>query len=286
MVSMYVRAALAAALLMLLGACSSVVSNAGAGMASSISAAMLNQDDPEIVRDGAPAFLMMLDGMVENAPQNPSILAAASELYAAYGVVFVDDPERAEKLTTRSRDYGRRALCETRKAGCGLWNHPFESYEQQLSQFKKDDVPALYTLALSEMAYIRTHSGDWGALARLPEVRVTLQRVQALDPGFQTAKIEQYLAVLNTIRPPALGGDFDAGKAHFEKALSLQGKRDLSIKLDYAKFYARTLYERELHDQLLTEVLEANPNQRGFVLTNTLAQEEARVLLESADDYF
>ncbi len=279
-------AALVVALLLGLGACSSVVSNAGAGMASSISAAMLNQDDPEIVRDGAPAFLMMLDGMVENSPDNPALLAAASELYAAYGVVFVADPERAQKLTARARDYGRRALCATREAGCQIWNQPYETYEARLSVFKKEDVPALYTLALSEMAYIRTHSGDWGALARLPEVRITLERMQALDPDFRPAKTEQYLGVLNTIRPPALGGDFDAGKAHFEKALSAQGQRDLSIKVDYAKFYARTLYERELHDQLLTEVLEADPNQRGFVLTNTLAQEEARALLESADDYF
>lgn len=280
------RAAFLAVLITVIGACSSVVSNAGAGMASSISAAMLNQDDPEIVRDGAPAFLMMLDGMVENAPQNPSILAAASELYAAYGVVFVDDAERAEKLTARSRDYGRRALCATREAACGIWEQPYETYEQRLSVFKKDDVPALYTFALSEMAFIRTHAGDWGALARLPEVRITLERMQALDPNFRPSKTEQYLGVLNTIRPPALGGDFDAGKAHFEKALSLEGQSDFSIKVDYAKFYARTLYDRELHDQLLNEVLEADPNQRGFVLTNTLAQDEARALLESADDYF
>jgi len=46
------------------------------------------------------------------------------------------------------------------------------------------------------------------------------------------------------------------------------------------------LYERELHDRLLNEVLAADPNQDGFVLTNIMAQEEAAILLAEADDYF
>jgi hypothetical protein len=41
-----------------------------------------------------------------------------------------------------------------------------------------------------------------------------------------------------------------------------------------------------LHDQLLREVLEADPEQPGLTLFNTLAQDEARELLDSADDYF
>ncbi len=62
--------------------------------------------------------------------------------------------------------------------------------------------------------------------------------------------------------------------------------RDLSIKVDCARYYARTLYDRELHDRLLNEVLTADPVHEGFTLFNTLAQEEAQELLDSADDYF
>jgi len=60
----------------------------------------------------------------------------------------------------------------------------------------------------------------------------------------------------------------------------------LSAKVEYAKGYAKLLYERELHDQLLNEVLQADPNQDGFVLTNVMAQKEAATLLAEADDYF
>ena len=68
--------------------------------------------------------------------------------------------------------------------------------------------------------------------------------------------------------------------------MSLSGGYDLSIIVDFAKYYARTLYERELHDSLLNEVLQADPVQPGYTLFNTLAQTEAQALLDSADDYF
>jgi hypothetical protein len=66
----------------------------------------------------------------------------------------------------------------------------------------------------------------------------------------------------------------------------LSDGKDLSINVEYARGYARLLYERELHDRLLTEVLEADPVRPRLTLTNTLAQRDARVLLDSADDYF
>ena len=83
-----------------------------------------------------------------------------------------------------------------------------------------------------------------------------------------------------------MGGNFEAGLAHYERALSVSGGRDLSIKVDYARYYARTLYDRELHDRLLNEVLSADPVQDGYTMFNTLAQDDAQTLLDSADDYF
>ena len=57
-------------------------------------------------------------------------------------------------------------------------------------------------------------------------------------------------------------------------------------KVFYAESYARMIFDRELHDRLLTEVLSADPQAPGLTLMNTIAQEQARALMESADDYF
>lgn len=268
------------------GGCVSMVASAGSGLAGNLNSAIMNQDDPQIVRDGAPAYLLMLDSFVEGAPENEAVLSAAAELYSAYGVIFVDSPARARKLTTRGRDYGRRALCASEDRLCGIWGLPYNGFVDSLELADEDQVPALYTFGLSWMAWIQAHSDDFSALARLPQVQSVLRRVRALDPDYERANIEHFLAVLNTIRPPALGGDFEAGRAHFETALALSEGRDLSIKVDFARYYARTLYDRELHDALLQEVLQADPAQPGLTLFNTLAQDEARELLASADDYF
>ena len=269
-----------------LAACASVVATAGSGVAGNLNSAIMNQDDPELVRDGAPAYLLMLDSFVEGAPDNVAALSAAAELYAAYGVVFVDNPVRARKLTARGRAYGRRALCSAKEDVCGIWNETYEGFVIRLQEVGEKEVGALYTFSLSWIAYIQAHSDDFTALAKLPHAQAALNRVQEIDPRYQESNIEHFLAVLDTIRPPALGGDFVAGQAHYKRAMAVSGGKDLSIKVDYAKYYARTLYERELHDRLLNEVLAEDPVQPGFVLFNTLAQEEAQELLDSADDYF
>jgi hypothetical protein len=270
----------------LLAGCASVMATAGSGLAGNLNTAIMNQDDPALVRDGAPAYLLMLDSFVEGAPNNVAVLISAAQLYSAYGVVFVDDPVRSRKLTARGRSYGRRALCAADKNACGIWDLHFNEFVTQLDVLEAKELDALYTFGLSWIAYIQAHSDDWAALAKLPQAQATLKRVQEIDRLYEQATIEHYLAVLDTIRPPALGGDFESGLAHYERAMSLSGGYDLSIMVDFAKYYARTLYDRDLHDQLLIEVLNADPVHRGYTLFNTLAQTEAQELLDSANDYF
>lgn len=278
--------ALLALLIPLMAGCASMMATAGSGLAGNLNTAIMNQDDPALVRDGAPAYLLMLDSFVEGAPENEAVLTAAAELYAAYGVIFVDDPVRARKLTSRGRSYGQRALCVAEKDACGIWELGYDEFVAGLDVLGENEVDALYTFTLSWIAYIQAHSDDWSALAKLPHAQAALLRVRAIDRYYQQANVEHFLAVLYTIRPPALGGDFEAGRAHYERALELSVGLDLSIKVDYARYYARTLYDRELHDRLLNEVLAADPVHSGLTLFNTLAQYEARELLDSADDYF
>lgn len=275
-----------AALLAGLAGCTTVIKSATSGMAANLNSAMLNQDDPELVRDGAPAYLLMLDSLVEGAPEDVAMLGAAAQLYAAYGVVFVDDAERARTLTRRARGYGERALCAQRASMCDAWEARFPEFEASLEALESEDAPALYAFAISWLAWIRSHSDDWSALADLPKVQASFKRVQALRLQYRRSSVEHMLAVLNTIRPPALGGDFDSGWAHYQRAIQLSGGRDLGVKVDLARYYARTLFDRELHDRVLREVLEANPEADGLTLFNTIAQRQARDLLATADDYF
>lgn len=95
-----------------------------------------------------------------------------------------------------------------------------------------------------------------------------------------------YLGIMLTLRPPSLGGKPEEARIHFEKAIAMSGGKDLSAKVEFAKGYAKLLYERELHDQLVDEVLEASPYADQLTLMNVLAQEEALTLRAAADEYF
>jgi len=83
-----------------------------------------------------------------------------------------------------------------------------------------------------------------------------------------------------------MGGKPELGREHFEKAIAISGGRHLLTKVMYAENYARLVFDRELHDRLVDEVLTANPRAKGLTLINIVAQGRARLLMESADEYF
>jgi hypothetical protein len=57
-------------------------------------------------------------------------------------------------------------------------------------------------------------------------------------------------------------------------------------KVLMAKHYARNVFDRELHDRLLNEVLEAQAEYPGYTLVNTLARNEAKKLLAESAEFF
>ncbi len=269
-----------------LAGCTVIVSNAANGFAENLSAAVLNQNDPELVRDGAPSYLLLLDSLLEGNPENPAILSAAATLYATYGSVFANDPERAARLTDRARTYSSRAICNSYAPSCAWNGMLFEDFEATLGGLREKHADVVFSHALASAAYIRAHSGDYAAIALLPHTEALFVRYLDINDGSDDATVNTYLGILNTLLPPALGGDPEKGKAYFERAIVMSDGRDLSAKVEYANGYARLMYERELHDRLLNEVLAADPVVPGATLTNVLAQEQAANLLATADDYF
>ncbi len=270
----------------LLSGCASLISSAASGLADNLSAAMLNQNDPQTVRDGAPAYMLLLDSFLEGSPDDPALLAAAANMYASYGAVFADDPERAGRLTERAQNYGYKAICLRFEPACDWHGMPFDAYEATLTKLSDKHADVTYAYGLSSLAYIQAHTDDFNAVARVPHIEALLTRYLDISGGESEASVYVYLGILATIHPPALGGEPEKGRAAFERAIELSNGNDLSAKVEYARGYARLMYERELHDRLLNEVVAADPSVPGYVLTNVLAQQDAAELLASADDYF
>ena len=262
------------------------MSSAASGLADNLSSAILNQDDPETVRAGAPSYMLLLDSFLEGDPDNPELLASAATLYASYGAVFADNPVRASRLTTRARNYAGKAMCETYTPACDWPDASYDEFVATLDGVTARQSEYLYTYGFATLAYLRAHSDDWNSLAELPQVEALFNRYLAIAGDDVDGAVHTYMGILLTLRPPSLGGKPEEARAHFEKAIALSDGRDLSAKVEYAKGYAKLLYERDLHDRLLGEVIDASPYADGLTLGNVLAKEEAERLLAEADDYF
>ena len=273
-------------LLILLSGCASMLASSTGKLAGDLSSAVLNQDDLQTVQEGAPAYLLLLDGMLAGDPKNEKLLLAAARLYGAYASIFVTEPDRARRLTEKARNYAVRAVCLNNETLCRNWQRPYDDFAAALATLKAADAPLLYTFAATWASWIQTHSDDWNALADLPKVEAAMRRVVELDESYDNGGAHLYLGVLNTLRPAALGGKPEEGQTYFRRAIELSQGRNLMAKVQYAEKYARLVFDRKLHDRLLQEVMAADAVQPDLTLINTLAKQQAQKLLASAKDYF
>lgn len=267
-------------------ACAGVANRAAGRFAQNLNTAVLQQEDPALVRDGLPSYLLLLDAMVAGAPDDAALLRNASALYASYAGSFVQDPVRAGLLSQRGLEYARRATCIDLAQVCDNLQGPFADFNAAVDAVPAARVDALYALAGAWATWIQAHSEQLVAIADMPRVEALLQRVVTLAPAHDRGLPWVYIGVLNSLRPAAVGGEPERGRAAFEQAIVQSSGRNLMAKTLFARHYARLVFDQALHDELLEQVIAADPRVPGFTLINTLAQQQARELLAGSKDYF
>ena len=268
------------------GAVAGCASLIGSMAADTLESAILNQNDPALVESGVPAYLLLVDGFIHDNPDNEGLLAAGAQIYALYGSRFATDAEAAIRLTAKARDYGERAICLVHENACNWDALAYDDFVAELAEIEEKQIGYLYAFALGWLSHLDATSDDLSAVAELPWVEAAMERALELDESYESGAIHTWLGVMGSLRPPALGGEPELAKAHFDRSLELSQGRDLSVKVEYARRYARLMYEQELHDRLLNEVLAAPVTADGYTLFNVLAQQDAAALLASSAEYF
>ncbi len=251
-----------------------------------LSRSMMNQEDPELVRTAAPAYLLMLDALVATYPDEEAFLIPAAKLYGAYAGVFANDKEQTKRMANRSKRYAQHALCENEEDLCLALDKKIENIKTELADLDEDELVLVYTYAASWASWIQANSTDWDAIAQLPKVKVLFNWVLKYDPDYDNGTAQIYMGVLESQLPPSLGGRPDLAKAHFDNAIRASDGKNLMAKVLYAQQYARLMFEQELHDRLLNEVLAAEAQAEGLTLLNQLAKQQAKALLADSADYF
>jgi len=280
------KTSIALSFMLLLSSCASLMSSVTSNMADNLTQAILNQNDLQTVRDGAPAYLLMIDSMIEGDRENPRLLLSGAKLYGAYTTLFVDEARRANRLSKTSLKYARAALCLELESVCAALDAKQAEFEVALSGVSKSDVPVLYGFASAWAGWIQRNTADWNALANLPKLTAMFERSVELDGSYDSGGAHLYLAVLATQLPPSLGGKPEIGRAHFEQARKYASGHNLMVDVFMAQYYARTIFDKELHDRLLRSVLADSGEYPGFTLINAYARQKATQLLAESDEFF
>ena len=269
-----------------LSGCSTLVSSVTQSFAQDLSAAILNNEDLAMVRDGAPSYLILVDSLVARSPNDAFMLQQSAKLHSAYAAAFVMDEQRAKLLHDKAKKQARAATCLSIRSGCNLAELKYADFAKWVDQRKRKDVPALYDLAVTWAGWIQANSDDFNAIAELARVKDMMMKVAELEPGYDNGGVFLYLGVLETLFPPAMGGKPEVGRKYFEQAIEASGDRNLMAKVMFAEQYARLVFDRELHDALLKDVVASPAAADGLTLMNTVAKEQAQLLLDTADEYF
>ena len=270
--------------LVALSGCAGLVSGLTGKMADDLAYTVLNSDDIDTVKEGLPAYLLLIDSFLRGSPDDESLLLAASALNGSFSI-FAED-ERASMLTKKSLTYALHAACISNDELCDLRSQNFEAFQRTVDRITIKDVPVAYASAVAWGGWIQANSDDWNAIADLGRVKYLLERVIVLDETWENGGPHLYMGALETVFPKSMGGHPEKGRDHFIKALSLSDEQFLMTKVIYAEQYARLTFDKELHDRLLNEVVSADPVVEDMTLINKIAQARAVELLAGSDDYF
>lgn len=269
--------------------CVALSSCATVQIPNNLSSAILNSDDLQTVNDGLPAYLLMVDALVETYPKSESLRLTSASLNGSYGGVFVpaDQPERQKRLTAKALEQAGIAFCLYDNKACDLTALKPVELEQALPQWNSPkDLPYLYALGTAWASYIQAHADDWLVIAQLGRAEAVLKQLVSIEPEYEKGMALLYLGVMNSILPPSLGGQPDIAQDYYERALVAGNEENLIIYVYYASNFARLMFDQALHDDLLNRALSLDPYVDGYTLQNVFALEQAKQLLATSNDYF
>ena len=275
---------LALTVLMYSSGCTSLIVNP---LLDPLTLSLQKQTDLQLLQDGVPSLLLLLDGLIASDPDNERLLMTAAKAYGAYATVLYEEGqvERAVTVSSKAKEYGINLL----KQLPGLQNinnNTLGEIDQSLGKISPGRVGSLFWGTYGWAIWIQYQEGAPAAMADLPIVEQIMLRVVELDESYYYGGAHIFLGAYYGSRPQMFGGNPEASRQHFERALALNDRLFLLTHVAYAETYARTMFDRELYLELLTEVIEQPLADSNMASSNKVAKVKAEKLIVQIDDFF
>ena len=218
-----------------------------AALVEDVAKASYKQSDLRLVREGMPAYLMLMDGMVEGWPDNERLLLAAAQAYSSYATAFVGADDAG---VSRRSPAARQDLCPAGPWSNAGFQHPltspFDDFERQVGQTTRPDLPYVFWSGSCWGNWIGAHANSISAVAELPRVEALMRRALSLDETYYYGGPHIFMGILYASRPQVAGGSLELSEQHFLKAIEIGQGKFLMAYVYYADIYARKAFDREL----------------------------------------
>jgi hypothetical protein len=267
------------------------------------------ESDYELARQALPGTLKTVEGFWIVDPENERLIRILTEGYCQYGTGFVEDDweaarlvkdlkateyhsARATKMFNRCLNYALLALGDRWKKD--LFGPP----ETVAELLRKHGGPSrrfsMLFAALALGSIVNHNLTRVEMLAYLPTVEAILNHIIDLDKRnkppanlVHAALPHIALGMIHTGRPPAMGGQPDRAREHFEQALKITGGKFLLARSLMAYRVGLAKGDRKFFHDQLKQVLETDPaiwpEQR---LANEIAHRKARRYLSKEKELF
>ena len=252
-----------------------------------VAKAAYKQSDLRIIREGMPAYLMLMDGMIEAWPDNEQLLLAAAQAYSSFASVLGGDQDKEYTLllSGKAKDYALRSLVQ--RGFKDPLKSSFDDFTKDVQATGKKDVPYIFWSAACWANWIILNLDSVEAMAELPRVELMIRRAQELDEGFYYGGPDLFMGIWLASRPAIAGGDLQKARQYFLRALDLAKGQFLMAYVYYADNYARRALDKDLFVSTLNKVLQTPADMvPELTLLNTVAQKKAKALLSHVDEYF
>jgi len=256
-----------------------------------LSDSLYQQKDIVLVKEGAPSYMLLVEGLIKSTPNDKGFLLLGIQLYSAYSGAFVKDEDRRKIFAAKTKDWAVALL----RTYSGFVKYEKlkgrEEKEKALNDFlksiNKSDIEYLFWSGNAWISWILANLDNTDAFLDLPIAKAIIDRVYKLDDKFYYGAPHLFYGVFYAAFPKDFGGNPQKAKAEFEIALKLSEGKLLMTKLYYADFYLKPKNDKAGYEKILKEVIDTDldkfPDMR---LVNSIMQVQAKEMLEKINDVF
>lgn len=271
-----------------LSSCSGFIANR---LLAPITGNLEQQTDINLFCEGAPSYLLMLDSILVSNPDDKTLLLSATKAYSGFSTALTEcgaDLNRIAAVADKAHLYGIRLLqCYLPLQDSGTISSAAkeQGFNRQLIHLNKTDVEDVFWGTFGWLSWVQSQRGSPASVADMAVIEKIMTRLLELDESYQGGSIHLFFGAYQSLKPAMLGGRPDLAKKHFDRALIFSKRQFLMTQTTYAQTYARSIFDKELHDKLLGEVLSFELSDAPeFALSNQIAKKRAKKLLE--ENYF